>query len=64
MANVKKEKFIINGRGEKQAVILDIKDYTELIEDLSDLRIMAERKDGPTSTLEEIEDRLKEHGLL
>ncbi len=64
MANVKKEKFIIDGRGEKQAVILDMKDYTELLEDLSDLRIMAERKDEPTSTLEEIEDRLKEHGLL
>ena len=64
MAKVKKEKFIINEKGEKQAVILDVKYYRRLLEDLTDLRIIAERKDEEVVSLEKVEARLKKDGLL
>jgi len=64
MAKTKKEKFIIDEKGEKQAVILDVKYYRRLLEDLADLRIIAERKDEEVISLEEVEDQLKKDGLL
>jgi hypothetical protein len=59
-----KEKFITNDKGKKEAVILDIKLYQEILEDLEDLRLLAERKDEATSSLQEVEGRLKARGLL
>jgi len=64
MAKIKKEKFIINEKGEKQAVILDVKYYRRLLEDLTDLRIIAERKNEEVVSLEKVEDQLKKDGLL
>ena len=64
MAKVKEEKFIINEKGEKQAVILDVKYYRRLLEDLTDLRIIAERKNEEVVSLEKVEDQLKKDGLL
>ena len=64
MAKAKREKFIIDEKGEKQAVILDVKYYRRLLEDLTDLRIIAERKDEEVISLEEVEVRLKKNGLL
>jgi hypothetical protein len=40
-----KEKFIVNKNGKRTEVILDINEYEELLEDLHDLAIIAERKD-------------------
>ncbi len=56
--------YIVDDKGRKKGVILDVKTYEELLEDLEDLRMVAERKDEPTSSLEEVEKRLKKHGLL
>ena len=64
MTTLKKERFVTDDKGRKRAVILDIKLYQELLEDLEDLRLLAERKDEATSSLEEVEARLKAHGLL
>ncbi len=64
MTTVKKETFITDEKGRKKAVILDIKLYQELLEDLEDLRLLAERRDEATSSLQEVEERLKTHGLL
>ncbi len=64
MTTLKKETFITDDKGRKKAVILDIKLYQELLEDLEDLRLLAERRDEATSSLEEVEKRLKVHGLL
>ncbi len=64
MTTLKKEKFITDDKGRKRAVILDIKLYQALLEDLEDLRLLAERKDEATSSLPEVEARLKAHGLL
>ncbi len=64
MTTLKKETFITDDRGRKKAVILDIKLYQEILEDLEDLRLLAERRDEATSSLQEVEERLKAHGLL
>ena len=64
MATLGKEKFITDDKGRKKAVILDIKLYQEILDDLEDLRLLAERKDEVTSSLQEVEERLKARGLL
>ncbi len=64
MTTVKKERFVTDNKGKKKAVILDIKLYQELLEDLEDLRLLAERRDEATSSLKEVEARLKANGLL
>lgn len=64
MTTLKKERFVTDDRGRKRAVILDIKLYQEILEDLEDLRLLAERRDEASSSLQEVEERLKVHGLL
>jgi hypothetical protein len=44
--------YIVNEKGQKTAVVLDIKEYEELLEDLHDIAIVAERRDEPTLDLE------------
>lgn len=64
MATLKRERFITDDKGRKKAVILDIELYQELLEDLEDLRLLAERRDEATSSLEDVEERLRARGLL
>jgi PHD/YefM family antitoxin component YafN of YafNO toxin-antitoxin module len=64
VATLRKERFITDRKGRRRAVILDIKLYQEMLEDLEDLRLLAERQDEATSSLEEVEERLKARGLL
>lgn len=56
--------YIVNKHGEKTAVILPIEEYEELLEDLHDLAVIAERRDEATGLLEEVKQRLKKDGLL
>ena len=56
--------YIIGEHGEKKAIILPIENYEELIEDLHDLRIVAERKHEEEIGLSELKKRLKRDGLL
>lgn len=58
------EQFIVDSKGKKIAVILSIDEYNELLEDLHDLAIIAERKDEETISFDDIKRRLKKHGLL
>ncbi|HHT9133550.1 MAG TPA: hypothetical protein ACFYD2_01485 [Candidatus Avalokitesvara rifleensis] len=64
MKTLKKEKFIVDAKGRKKAVVLDIRDYEEMLEDIEDLKIIAERKNEPARPLEEVEKRLKKLGRL
>ncbi len=59
-----KGEFITDANGKKKAVILDIKLYQEILEDLEDLRLLAERREEATSSLSEVQERLKARGLL
>jgi len=56
--------FIIDESGKKTAIILTVEDYEELLEDIHDLAIIAERKNEPTVSFEELKKRLKADGLL
>lgn len=56
--------YLIDKRGKKTAVVISMEEYEELLEDLHDLAIIAERKDEPTISLEELKRRLKADGLL
>ncbi|MCK5267876.1 MAG: type II toxin-antitoxin system Phd/YefM family antitoxin [Spirochaetes bacterium] len=58
------EKYIIDDKGKKTAVVLPIKEYEKLKEDLHDLAMVAERRDENTITLKEMKKRLKNDGLL
>ncbi|MBE7547236.1 hypothetical protein KsCSTR_33200 [Candidatus Kuenenia stuttgartiensis] len=57
-------RFIVDESGNKISVILPLEDYEELLEDIHDLTIIAERKDEPSISLEELKKRLKADGLL
>jgi PHD/YefM family antitoxin component YafN of YafNO toxin-antitoxin module len=56
--------YLIDENGQKTAVVLPIGEYEELLEDIHDLAIIAERKDEPTTSLDELKKRLKADGLL
>lgn len=52
-------KYIVDENSQKAAVVLPIEEYEELLADLHDLAIIAERRDEITSSFEEIKERLK-----
>lgn len=56
--------YLINEEGEKTAVVIPLQEYEEMLEDLHDLAIIAERKDEPTISMKELRERLKADGLL
>ena len=58
------EQYIVDEKGQKTAVILPIDEYEELLEDLHDLAVIAERRDEPAITFEELKEKLKKDGLL
>ena len=56
--------YLTNESGEKTAVVLPLSDYEKLIEDLEDLAVVAERRDEPTLSHEQLKAELKRDGLL
>ncbi len=56
--------YITNKAGEKTAVILSMETFQELLEDLKDLAVIAERRDEPTISHDELLTELKENGYL
>ena len=56
--------FIIDKKGNKTGVILSIEDYNEFLEDSHDLSIIAERRDEPSISIDELKNRLKKDGIL
>jgi hypothetical protein len=58
------EQYIVDEKGQKTGVIVPIEKYEELLEDLHDLAVVAERRGEPTIAFEELRERLKKDGLL
>ncbi|WP_041619704.1 hypothetical protein [Stanieria cyanosphaera] len=56
--------YITNELGEKTAVILSIAQFEELLEDLEDLAIVAERRDEPTISHQDLIAELKQDGII
>jgi PHD/YefM family antitoxin component YafN of YafNO toxin-antitoxin module len=58
------EQYVIDTEGNKTAVILSLQRYEQLLEDLHDLAVVAERREEKPISLEEMKRRLREDGLL
>ncbi len=56
------ERYVVNSEGKRTAVVLPVKEYEKLLEDLHDLAVVAERKNEPSISLGEMKRRLKRHG--
>lgn len=56
--------FVVNERGEKTAVQIDLKKYGELWEDIYDALIAKARADEPRETLKSVRQRLIAQGKL
>jgi PHD/YefM family antitoxin component YafN of YafNO toxin-antitoxin module len=59
-----KTQFLIDDRGQKVAVVIPIADYESLMEDVSDLAAVAERRDDDRVSLAELKEQLTADGLL
>ena len=54
-----KIRFLVDDRGRKRSVVLPMKEYQELLEDLADLVVIAEGKDEPSEPVEVVRQRLE-----
>ncbi len=59
-----KAKYLIDENGQKTAVVIPVEEYEELLEDIHDLAVIAERKDESTTSFDELKKRLEANGLL
>jgi PHD/YefM family antitoxin component YafN of YafNO toxin-antitoxin module len=57
-------RYITSEDGSRTDVVLPVADYENLMEDLHDLAVIAERRDEPSIPLEEVKKKLQEDGLL
>jgi len=55
---------VVDPKGKKTAVILSLKRYQELMEDLHDLAVVAERRKERSINLQEMKRRLRKGHLL
>ncbi len=58
------QQYVVDRKGRKTAVVLPVEEYEQLLEDLHDLAVVAERRDEPSIELAELKRRLKKDGLL
>lgn len=48
------EQFLVDRKGKRTAVVIPLKKYQQLLEDLHDLAIIAERRNEPSISLDEL----------
>lgn len=56
--------YLVDHSGKKTFVVLPVQEYEELLEDLHDLAVIAERREEPRISLEQFEVGLKANGRL
>jgi hypothetical protein len=59
-----KPQYITDADGTKKGVILSIEEFEELLEDIEDLAVLAERREEPVISHEELVADLKRNGYL
>ncbi len=66
MINVEKLKpqYIIDENGKKTSVIISFSEFIELLEDLEDLAVVAERREEPTISHEDLLKELREENIV
>ena len=62
--NNRKEEYVVDTKGKKKAVIVSLKQYEQLLEDLHDLGVVAERRAEKAISFEEMKRRLKKRGRI
>lgn len=56
--------YIVNANGDKSAVVMPIEQFYQLLEDLDDLAVLAQRREEPTISHEQLVAELKQRGIL
>lgn len=64
MSAIMQDQYVVDTKGKKMGVILSLKRYQQLMEDLHDLAVVAERRDEEPVSLEEMKRRLREDSVL
>ena len=62
--NLPQAQFVVDEKGKKTAVLLTVKQYEKLLEDLHDLAVVAERRNEKPISLKEMRQKLENDGLL
>ena len=57
-------RFLTDEHGNRVAVVLPVEEYNELLEDISDLAAIAERRKEERVPLEQVKERLIRDGIL
>ena len=55
-----KRQFVTTAEGKKTAILLPLQEYYELLEDLEDLAIIAERRDEPAVPFDVVKKKLEQ----
>ena len=55
-----KRSYVVDEDGNRTAVMLPIEEYEELLEDLQDLAVIAQRRDDPTVPIDVVVEQLEE----
>jgi len=58
------EQFVVDANGKKTGVILPLKRYQKLMEDLHDLAVVAKRRAEEPISLDEMRRRMKKDGSI
>jgi hypothetical protein len=58
------DRFVVDEQGNRESVIIPFEQYEQLLEDLHDLAVVAERRAEETVALEDVKERLTRDGLL
>jgi hypothetical protein len=61
---VKGIKFLVDEKGEAEAVLIDLKKHRALWEDIQDVLVARQRKKEPRFTLSQVINRLRKLGKL
>jgi hypothetical protein len=61
---VKGVQFVVNERGKKTAVVIDLTTHSELWEDFYDAAVARERQSEPRESLNAVKKRLSRRGKL
>ena len=60
----RKERYVVDREGRKRGVVLSMRRYRQIMEDLHDLAVVAERREEATVSFDDIRRALKKDGLL
>jgi PHD/YefM family antitoxin component YafN of YafNO toxin-antitoxin module len=64
LMKIAQPEYLVDSRGKKKAVIVPVAEYRQMMEDLHDLAVVAERRKEGTVSLEEMRRRLRARGRV